>query len=349
MVNCPWLSKKPCITPGLIGVEPGNLSCLVDAGGGGTGCARNGEHQKHSTHVSEELAVRVAGRVVVEPGRLCMGVQAEKLVDLGNRGCSRKVNGLESAAHFQEAVVGPAAVDVKSGGVGNAVVVDANDLGLDRTREILLREGVRQHERETFVRVSGQPASAVPGDGAEFVDAQQLPTRVKQTRAARPKLRVNPFNLLPQAGATARRRRCRVRHRQEISHADLPAAAMGPALRGPRRSGVRKSLSATTHHKHNGQSQRTRLPADSRKRLIYRTNRGRVTGQRALDAPPPNFALTQFSHSCNIMCQCHRSLCTSKTSRTCSRVSAYCASAVRFLSRTSSHSRLWFAPTPYAV
>jgi len=40
--------------------------------------------------------------------------------------------------------------------------------------EILRREGVRQHERETLVRVSGQPASAVPGDGAEFVDAQQL-------------------------------------------------------------------------------------------------------------------------------------------------------------------------------
>jgi hypothetical protein len=44
-----------------------------------------------------------------------------------------------------------------------------------------------------------------------------------------------------------------VRHRPEIGHADLPAAAaMGPALRGPRRSRLRKSLSAATHQKLDG-------------------------------------------------------------------------------------------------
>jgi hypothetical protein len=67
-----------------------------------------------------------------------MRVQAEKLVDLWNRCGSRKVNGLENAAHVQEAVVGPGAVNVKSGGVESVVVVDANDLSLDRTWESAL-------------------------------------------------------------------------------------------------------------------------------------------------------------------------------------------------------------------
>ena len=49
-----------------------------------------------------------------------------------------------------------------------------------------------------------------------------------------------------------RRRRCRVRYGEEVGYSDLPVGAMGPALCGPRRSTLRKSLSAATHHKLNG-------------------------------------------------------------------------------------------------
>jgi hypothetical protein len=57
----------------------------------------------------------------------------------------------------------------------------------------------------------------------------------------------------------AGRRCCSIRYRQEVGHPDLPAAAMGPAVRGRRRSRLRKSLSSTAHQKLNQQGQRTRL------------------------------------------------------------------------------------------
>ena len=61
-----------------------------------------------------------------------------------------------------------------------------------------------------------------------------------------------PGRILSQAGATHRRRRCRVCYGEEVGHSDLPASAMGPALCGPRCSSLRKSLSAATHHKLDG-------------------------------------------------------------------------------------------------
>src|SRR5262249_5131650 len=112
------------------------------------------------------------GRVIIKTRRLRAAVQAEKLVDLGRRLRSRKVNCPELAADVQEAVAGPRGIDVKADGAEK--VVDADHLGLDRTRKVLRCEGVRQIEREAHVGVSGQSTPMVPGNSTGVVNAQQL-------------------------------------------------------------------------------------------------------------------------------------------------------------------------------
>jgi len=59
-----------------------------------------------------------------------------------------------------------------------------------------------------------------------------------------------------------------LRYRQEVGHADLPAPALGPAVRRRRRRGIRKSLPQAPYPPLGDHGQRTRIPADSRKRLI---------------------------------------------------------------------------------
>ena len=67
---------------------------------------------------------------------------------------------------------------------------------------------------------------------------------------------------------------------QEVGHADLPAAALGPALCGRRRRGLRKPLSPAAHQTLDGHSQTTRLSTDRHKRLRSPLNKSRkVTGQ----------------------------------------------------------------------
>src|ERR1700722_138416 len=74
-----------------------------------------------------------------------------------------------------------------------------------------------------------------------------------------------PRSVLSKSRATPRRRHCRLRYRQKVGYACLPAAAMGPAVRGRRGSRIRKPISPAPHRTFGGHSQRTRLPADSRK------------------------------------------------------------------------------------
>src|SRR5215831_18734690 len=62
----PLVEQETVHNCGLISIESRNLSRLVYACGRGTGRARNGEHQEHAS--SADITVRVAGRVVVEPG-----------------------------------------------------------------------------------------------------------------------------------------------------------------------------------------------------------------------------------------------------------------------------------------
>jgi hypothetical protein len=77
-----------------------------------------------------------------------------------------------------------------------------------------------------------------------------------------------PGSVLSKNRATPRRRHRRIRYRQEVGYSCLPAAAMGPALRGRRSGRIRKPLSPAPHRTFGGHSQTTRLPADSRKCLI---------------------------------------------------------------------------------
>jgi transposase/transposase IS116/IS110/IS902 family protein len=88
-----------------------------------------------------------------------------------------------------------------------------------------------------------------------------------------------PGSVLSQDGPTARRRHCRVRHRPEVGHADLPAAQMGPAVCGRRRKGLRSPLSPAARRTLGSHSQTTRLSARSHKCLRSRNKRRKVTGQ----------------------------------------------------------------------
>jgi transposase len=79
-----------------------------------------------------------------------------------------------------------------------------------------------------------------------------------------------PRSVLSRNRATPRRRHCRLRRRQEVSYSYLPAPAMGPAVRGRRCRRIRKPLSPAPHPPLGGHSQRTRIPTDSRARVIPR-------------------------------------------------------------------------------
>src|SRR5580700_4261572 len=72
-----------------------------------------------------------------------------------------------------------------------------------------------------------------------------------------------PGSVLSQDGPTAGRRHCGVRHRAEVGHSDLPAAAMGPAVCRRRGKGLRNPLSPTAHRTLGRHSQSTRLSAGS--------------------------------------------------------------------------------------
>jgi transposase len=54
-----------------------------------------------------------------------------------------------------------------------------------------------------------------------------------------------------------------LRHRAEVGHSDLPAAAMGPAVCRRRRKGLRNPLSPAAHRTLGGHSQTTRLSSGS--------------------------------------------------------------------------------------
>src|SRR5258708_2343103 len=107
---------------------------FVDARALGPAHSRwDGDHQKHSAVVVENVRVIDARSVRVIAGSLLKIVQAEKLV----KSCAWEIHGRESAVDVQEAMVGSGVIDVEA--VGIAPIVDPDDLRLGGIGKILPR------------------------------------------------------------------------------------------------------------------------------------------------------------------------------------------------------------------
>ena len=104
-------------------------------------------------------------------------VHAEQLVNRWGRSGGRIVDVSEGTALINKSEVIVTATLVCIGPEANccSAVIDASDLRLYRTGEILRGEGrVRRHNRVTLVRVSRCSTAIVPGDLSGIVDAQRL-------------------------------------------------------------------------------------------------------------------------------------------------------------------------------
>ena len=160
----PGRQQKGVVGSFVVDIETGDGLAIVDAGRLGADRSGNGQHQKHAAFGVVEVGMIVVVGVRIIAGCLVQIVYTEQLVESG----ARKINRLEGALNVQEAMIGPTLVDVEAGRIG--AVVDAHNLGLSRTGEVLGGKsgGQAQLEPLEIRRV------VVTRDPAIIVNAQQL-------------------------------------------------------------------------------------------------------------------------------------------------------------------------------
>src|SRR5258708_31463840 len=120
--------------------ESGNISGIVDPGSLRTGRSRNVKRFKNAAELVEDVS-SIGGvtvrRCAEVAGSLSEVVQAEELIERR----AGKVHCQEITSHVFETVCSSCSVNEKAVGLENVIhenVIDADDLGLGRTRDVLV-------------------------------------------------------------------------------------------------------------------------------------------------------------------------------------------------------------------
>src|SRR5260370_5350571 len=165
----PLGDQKAVVLAGVIDVKTRDRPTVVDASGlGAAGGWRDRDHQEHSPVIVENVGMIDPCGIGVIARSLVKIIQAEKLVEGG----TWEIYGCESAVDVQEAVSGSSGIDIEP--VGVALVVNANDLRLGGSGEVLRSEIVWEGEDEPLVDCG----TVITGDHFKIVDAEQLGERV---------------------------------------------------------------------------------------------------------------------------------------------------------------------------
>jgi hypothetical protein len=163
--------KEAVIDPVGINEESANAAGIVDPGGLCSGRTRNVEQFKNTTELVINVSMIGAGSVrlcAVVSGSLADVVLAKQLIE-GRAGI---VDSQENTSEIREPVGLSVGIDVEARSL--VVVVDADDLGLGRVREVFVSKGARPDSREPLV----DSCTMVAGDGVGIVDAEGLGKRI---------------------------------------------------------------------------------------------------------------------------------------------------------------------------
>ncbi len=158
--------------------EADHIAVVVDPGGDHIAPARRDDFREFAGFLVELVAVVDAIAIGVEAHRDAVIVEAEQLIDRVGARVGVPIGG-EDAMPVDETEVGAVAIHPEARRV--ALVIDGRDLGLHRSREVLIGVVVlmiRLGERVALVGMKGAidycAAAEVARDLSIVVDAQQL-------------------------------------------------------------------------------------------------------------------------------------------------------------------------------
>jgi len=163
----PTNQKESVIHPVGINEESADLFGIVDPGRLCSGRTGNVEQFKNATELIIDVSMIGASAVclcAVVSGSLAEVVLAKQLIE-GRAGI---IDFQETTPEIREAVGLSVIVDVEARSF--VIVVDADDLGLGRVREVFVSKGVRPGSRESLI----DSCPVVARDGVGIVDAERL-------------------------------------------------------------------------------------------------------------------------------------------------------------------------------